>query len=484
MGNSRIIITTQEDPIVTTAVDLPLEAGIVLETPRGPVGKPVRVTTEAQLLQLFGTPTTLYPVFDAVRSFVKRYNGINISRIRYTDAVDSSVTLTDGAGTPKNLVVVSGISHSDYENGYKLVVAASGTDKVSITLTDASDVLVETLVLPKLSEGFVNELNLNSKYLKASKTEDGIIAAATYTFAGGAKGSLFDTSEVIDAVRVFDTPFINKLDVVLAPGLMTTVVTETIEGSPVTHMPVIEDALALAHSRPETMVIADFAPAVTVAQINTNIALLPKDNDIAYYHPAIKQRLTSGEVVVPASMAALFVFAAAAQVSPWTVPAGFTSVYAIPFASAPVVLLSQSEVDSLYDTTPGIPSINPIIYDSELGFVIDGQRTADVSSSIQRNIGISRLAKALEYRVNSVSKKYQYRPNNETTWDAWKLEMVTYLNSVEALNGISAFEVFMGRNTMTADDIREGRLIGIIKVSPVNTVESIYITINLSAVQA
>lgn len=484
MGNNRIIITTQEDVVVPSTPTLPLEVGIVLEAPRGPVGIPVRVTSEAQLLSVFGTPTPLYPVLDSVRTFIKFYNGVTISRIQYSDAVASSTTLTDGADPAENLVTLSGVSHSNFENDRYVILTDAGDNNVNVNFYNTDDILLETFIAPKISDAFVNEVNFASKYLRATKVEDGIITLGTFTLAGGAKGSLFTHTETMAALQVLDSPFISKLDILAAPGLLATRVTELIETVSTTHMPALAKAVAIAQSRLDTIVLADFPPAYTVSQVNADLQYLANVNNVAYYFPAIKQRLSAGEVVVPASMAAMFVHAAAAATSPWTSPAGFSASYAIPRATGAIVNLTSNQAALLYEPATNIPAVNPIIYDSEFGFVIDGQKTGDIDGSLTRSLAIAKLVRAVETKTNSISKKFQYRPNTETTWDAWKLEMITYLNNVIALAGIDSFQVFMGRNTMTQEEIAEGKLIGIIKIVPVFAVESILITININAAQA
>jgi hypothetical protein len=477
MGNSRIIVNTQEQALVSTATPLALEVGIVLESPKGPVGVPVKITSETDLLTTFGSPTSLYPVYNAVQSFIKMYSAITISRIKYSDAVPSTATIVSTDETPVNLITLTGKSYSDYENGFKAILEVVSSAYFTFKVLDENDSILESFVVPSDVNGLVSEINYLSSLVNASKIDDGTISSGTYAFASGDTGSLFSYSEVVDAINAFDTSLISKLSILAAPGLMTDIVTE----GELTTNPALDAALAIATSRYETLVLADFTPDADVADVLTDAAFCPSSTNIAYYHPGVKMRLTSGELVIPASMAALFVHAAAANISPWTSPAGFTTAMSVPYVSNYVKLLTSSEADQLYEPTGSAPSINPIIYDSELGFIIDGNRTGGGSLEIQRAISVSKLVKDVRYQAYSISKKYQYKPNNEVTWDAWKLEMTTYLNKVVALSGISTFTVLMGKTTMTNEQITNGILIGAISIVPVFTVETIYITINITA---
>jgi hypothetical protein len=524
--NNRIIINTQEDTLVSSSTALPLEIGIVVKAPRGPVGKPIKVTTESQLLSKFGTPTNAYPVLDAVRSFLKMYGGITISRLQFSDAVPAEVKLVNvtpagwltatpyvagakvmQAGsayvcllnhtsdvfaddlaadkwvlTELDLVRIIGNSYSDWENGFTLTLAEVGADALTVTLKDATAEVLEVLTVPVDVDGLVDEINLSSAYLIATKITGGTIDGehAAFTFASGAVGSQFSAVQIIDAIETFDTPMIGRLDVLLAPGLMTEayIITETIDAVPVTHNTVLNAALLLANNRDETIVLADFTANLDVSDVITALASEPSVSKLVFYHPGVKMRLGNGEVVVPASMAALFVHAAAATVSPWASPAGFSAAMAIPFVSSFLKVLKTSDVDLLYSSTDH-QAVNPIIYDSSVGWVIDGQRTAAGSTEIRRSLAIERLVSEIKFKAASVSKKYQYKPNIQTTWDSWKLDMITYLNNIWSLGGITSFQTFMGLNTMTAEDIQAGRLIGVLRIVPTFTVEEITITINV-----
>ena len=484
MGNSRIIINTIEDTLVSSSTALPLEIGVVLKSPRGEVGKPIKVTTEAELIEKFGTPTTAFPVLDAVRMFLRLYGGITISRVKNSvDEVLSSVNLdNDDPSAPIEIVKLSGVSRSDYENGFQLDLTASGSDLV-FALSDADDVVLETFTVPAEYSEFISQVNQLSSYVVASALPGatGNVGVQSVVFSGGDAGFQFVKQDVLDAIDVFDSATIGRMDVIAAPGLVDNTIVNDFEE-------VVAALVDVANSRFETIALADFVENKSVTDVIALVNALPEtptnykfSSKIAYYHPGVKMRLTSAiPVVVPASMAALFVHAEASMVSKWASPAGFTSSMAIPNVSDFYFLLKQSEVDLLYNiANADRPAINPIVYDNSVGWVIDGQRTAADSADLRRSLSLEKLIDEIQYQTNLNSKKYQYKPNNQTTWDAWKLEMTTYMNNILALGGITSFQVFMGLNTMTQTDIQNGLLKGVIKLVPTFTIEEIQITINV-----
>jgi hypothetical protein len=575
MGNSRIIINTVEDTLVSTSSTLPLEIGIVLKSPKGQIGVPIKVTTEAELIEQFGTPTTSYPVLDAVKSFLKVYGGITISRLKFSvDGIASSAEL-DNEGASAS-VDITGKSFSDFENGFSIIITEATANDLTVALYDASDALLESIQVAAAVADFVSDVNSKSTYLQAALKNGatGNVDAQTVDMANGVVGSQYVLQDVLDAIAIFDSPMLGRVDIITAPGLaefesptswetwtanpastawvtgtLYTVATkvnidgsiyacatEHTSGTFATDLAavkwtlvqaistysvddlvinsgtkytcitahtagttftagnfeatseteeVVKALIEVTDSRQEAIALVDFVedkPVADVVALFGNEGDWPMSSKIVYYHPGVKMRLSSGSaVVVPAAMAALFVHAAASRISRWASPAGFTSVMAIPYVSGFYKVLKQAEIDTLYNIDGDYrPAVNPIVFDNSVGWVIDGQRTATIATDIRRSLSIEKLIDEITFQTNINSKKYQYKPNNQTTWDSWKLDMTTYLNGILTDGGISSFQVFMGMNTMTNEDIQNGLLVGVIKLVPVFTIEEIQITINVN----
>ena len=536
MGNSRIIINTVEDTLVSSTSALPLEIGVVLKAPKGPVGTPIKVTTEAELIDKFGTPTTTYPVLDAVRSFLKLYGGITVSRLKFSvDGASSFVNAVSTDIVPVSLVKLEGKSFSNFEDDFELSLLSVSGSSLNFILRDKNAAVLESFTVPAYAPDFIAQVNYQSEYVVASLVpahgSTTMLVGTTkpaetdtpLVFDNGAIGSNYVLQDVLNAIQAFESITIGRMDIVAAPGLAdfsdaswgTAWVTLTDyevgdivikdgakyecldihesgvfaddlaagNWAAVTEFGKVIDALiALTAERRETITLADFVANDTVANVVAKVTPIPMESKVIFYHPGVKMRLSSGNnQVVPASMAALFVHAAASVVNRWASPAGFTTTMSIPNVSDFFVTLKQSEADTLYNLTNAArPAINPIVYDNSVGWVIDGQRTAAESTNIRRSISIEKLLNEIVYETNVKSKRYQYKPNNETTWDSWKLDMNSYLSNILTQGGISSFQVFMGTNTMTSADIQAGRLIGLIKIVPTFTVEEITITINVN----
>jgi phage tail sheath protein FI len=125
-------------------------------------------------------------------------------------------------------------------------------------------------------------------------------------------------------------------------------------------------------------------------------------------------------------------------------------------------------------------SINAIRSFIGQGFLVWGARTLDGNSNDWRYINVRRLANMIEESVKKACMRYVFEPNVSQTWVNVKGMIENYLTSIwndGALAGSKpehAFFVAVGINqTMTAQDILEGRLIVKIGYAPSRPAEFI-----------
>jgi phage tail sheath protein FI len=125
-------------------------------------------------------------------------------------------------------------------------------------------------------------------------------------------------------------------------------------------------------------------------------------------------------------------------------------------------------------------SINAIRKFTGKGFLVWGARTLDGNSNDWRYINVRRLANMIEESAKKACMRYVFEPNVSQTWINVKGMIENYLTSIwndGALAGAKpehAFFVAVGINqTMTAQDILEGRLIVKIGYAPSRPAEFI-----------
>lgn len=125
-------------------------------------------------------------------------------------------------------------------------------------------------------------------------------------------------------------------------------------------------------------------------------------------------------------------------------------------------------------------SINAIRKFTGKGFLVWGARTLDGNSNDWRYINVRRLGNMIEESVKKACMRYVFEPNVSQTWINVKGMIENYLTSIwndGALAGAKpehAFFVAVGINqTMTAQDILEGRMIVKVGYAPSRPAEFI-----------
>jgi uncharacterized protein len=131
---------------------------------------------------------------------------------------------------------------------------------------------------------------------------------------------------------------------------------------------------------------------------------------------------------------------------------------------APAVNISHEEQEDLNVTTAG-KSINAIRAFIGSGVLVWGARTLDGNSLDWRYVNVRRTMIMLEESLRLAMAAYVFEPNTANTWVTVKGMATNFLTSIWKRGGLAgalpedAFSVFVGLGeTMTAEDILEGRM--------------------------
>lgn len=138
---------------------------------------------------------------------------------------------------------------------------------------------------------------------------------------------------------------------------------------------------------------------------------------------------------------------------------------------------SEQEPMNIHETGK---SINAIRKFTGKGFLVWGARTLDGNSNDWRYVNVRRLANMIEESVKKACMHYVFEPNVAQTWVNVKGMIENYLSTVWSDGGLAgakpehAFFVAVGLNqTMTAQDILEGRMIVKVGYAPSRPAEFI-----------
>lgn len=228
---------------------------------------------------------------------------------------------------------------------------------------------------------------------------------------------------------------------------------------------------------------------LTLQQLSTAPALTspptPSLQNLAAYNTLTQALETQFPVVLPPSPAMAGIYAAVdGSRGVWKAPAnvGVQSVFATTFT-----LSDQLQENLNIDPVSG-KSINAIRAFTGQGILVWGARTLTGNDNDFRYISVRRFFISVEESVKYASMQFVFEPNNSTTWMRLRAMIENYLTNLWRLGALAgskpeqSFYVKVGLGqTMTFDDILNGRLIVEIGLAPVRPAE--FIILRFSQIQ-
>jgi len=196
------------------------------------------------------------------------------------------------------------------------------------------------------------------------------------------------------------------------------------------------------------------------------------NNYTATYFPDVTQNdpFTGRRVNLPASVAALSGIAFSDKVAyPWYAPAGF-SRGALAGVTNTQVRLNSADRDTLY-----VARINPIARMPDVGYVIFGQKTLQVSKSALDRLNVRRMVLEVKRIVGGIANSIVFEQNTPATRARFVDSVTPQLAIIQSQQGVEAFRVVMDASNNTEADIESNRLNGRIVIVPTRTVEFIAI---------
>ncbi|PHM45256.1 phage tail sheath protein [Xenorhabdus mauleonii] len=236
---------------------------------------------------------------------------------------------------------------------------------------------------------------------------------------------------------------------------------------------------------PQLIEVEDDAIAVSGyhREIENLTQLNNKENQAVYQQVkhAIQEAIAAQKNVIPASAVVAAVYCATdAKRGVWKAPAN-------------VALNGISEItERLTDEEQGIMNangINAIRYFSQKGFVVWGARTLE-DSERWRYISVRRLFNTAERDIKQAMQMAAFEPNHQPTWEKVRSAIDNYLHQLwqqGALAGNSpkeAYFVQIGKDlTMSADEIKQGKMIVKIGMAAVRPAEFIILQFSQDVAQ-
>ena len=157
----------------------------------------------------------------------------------------------------------------------------------------------------------------------------------------------------------------------------------------------------------------------------------------------------------------------------WFSPAGLTRGgirNAVKLAYNP----SKSDRDELYQNR-----INPIVSVSGSGITLFGDKTALASPSAFDRINVRRLFLNIEARVEGLAKGVLFELNDELTRSNFSAAVNSYLNEVQARQGLTDFLVVCDTTNNTPDVIDRNEFVAELFLKPTRSIN--YVTVTFTA---
>lgn len=246
------------------------------------------------------------------------------------------------------------------------------------------------------------------------------------------------------------------------------------------HGAVTAYAQSTAEERTDCVYLRDLTGVNTPIAAAINVAAGLDSSYSAVYYPWVKVKDlgSSKDVMVPPSVVVPEAYAYSDSVSAeWFAPAGLNR--GILGVVDTRVKLSKPDRDALYQAR-----INPIAKFPNTGVVIWGQKTLQVRDTALNRINVRRLLIALRNYISDVAKFFVFENNTVETRNKLVNQIVPYMETVQARQGLYAFRVQIDEALNTNDVIDRNQLIGKIYVSPAKSIEFILLEFNITSTGA
>lgn len=275
------------------------------------------------------------------------------------------------------------------------------------------------------------------------------------------------------AVDIITNPLTTRINLLAIPGIRDSLITDYAmekvkdygQAAYIADIPSFtEDAIRVFSkdgTRPDVQTTSD---QFSSRAIDNNYA--------ATYFPDVSQAdpLTGRRVNLPASVAALAGISYSDKVSyPWYAPAGFNRG-ALSSVTNTQVRLNSADRDTLY-----VARINPIARLPDVGYVIFGQKTLQISKSALDRLNVRRMLLEVKRIVNDIAMTIVFEQNTPATRARFVDAVTPQLAIIQAQQGVESFRVVMDSSNNTETDIEANRLNGRIVIVPTRAVEFIAI---------
>lgn len=319
-------------------------------TERGPIDRPVRVRNLNRFARAFGPRVTYGFLTDDLRTFFEEGGAIaNVVRVVGPDAVASTGTSVDRAGTPVDTIEWNAIDPGAWGDGLDVIVAAGTTSGVKITVStpdDPAEEVYDNLATPAAIVAAVNAdstLIVATNLASATVAPNNLPAVGTVALAGG--------DDDRDAVVAAD--FIAALDLF---NLELGAGAAAIPGIPLSAGEVSDFAAWCASHRRIGLVHGDETAdqAAAIDDVEDLVGIDDNEEQVGYFWPWVTiDDAGTVRTIPPTGYVAGVRARTIKKIGAWRPPAGEIAV--AKYVTGPAAEVTRAEADVLYEA-----GVNPI----------------------------------------------------------------------------------------------------------------------------
>jgi phage tail sheath protein FI len=461
----------------------------------GPVGTPVFVANESELVSKFGSPKDGGSSSDflAVSQFLK-YSGS-----AFVVRVGTGTPATFGPFTAKNIG----------KNGDNIKVVVSETENPVVGNEDDfdgvdvevyyGDSLVESFPYLSSLEGstntgegqsgdtnyFVEVINRKSQWITVDPEVSGL-AAGDYELTGSSTPTASENDKDLAAAAAFSDVDQIQIDFICAHNIKEDTAIEIAQGrkdcvaiaSPPTAPASADDVVKWAEGTPAVAAVpADDegnggSPAVpAIPGVPSSSYLVLDGNWVQVYNKYMDRY----EMIPACSSTAGIMAATDLEAAPWFSPAGtrrgqYFGVSALAFNP------TKGERDMMYKAR-----VNPIVSMPGQGTVLFGDKTALARPSAFDRINVRRLFLVIERAIGEAAKNVMFELNDDFTRAEFTNIVEPFLREVQGRRGITDFRVVCDETNNTAEVIDRNEFVASCFIKPARSIN--YVTLNFVAVR-
>lgn len=479
MSLPYVKVNVNEENYTKVNSEIPFVPAIILKTKSGPIGTVETVRSEKDFINKFGITDYTVPSAFGIQTYLRSYAYILVSRVAANTAVVGKATIKSTDSSAISLIEANTTYKTDLFNGKGLKLSYDSTNKkLFVTLDTNSGVITSVKegidlstatpqeleqALDKIVESFnstrcgVELKNLyTGKISSDSKPETFIDLTENISEGSSGNDGTISDADIKSAIDKFCVPEY-ELDVLLAPEFNgVDIVNYGADKAD-------ENDFIYISSRPETTK-EGLLNALEGYKNSASLAVYAPD----VYYTNLKDA-DKNDVAIPAAVAVLHAYAKNDIANKWGAPAGVNRG-TLTLAKSLVKSFTKDELDDLYDNE--IP-VNMISNISGQGIVVWGQKTTDNVTTFMDRINVSRLCKYVKRKTYEMSYKYLFEPITESLFVKWETVVRELLDTLVTGNAISEYQVKMDSTLNTDETKAQNKLIGQVRIKPLEVAEFI-----------